>query len=154
MASEFYMSVTFSMPDADHMEALDTLIEHFDLCDVDEARDLLSKNDLTKAQALIPKLTTEYSDYSNYHDLVKMFVDTYNQGVDNMQLIVDGSGIKGKIKAEGLDSGADSFCSAVVLLLVAMSAKDINAEAGSPMWEGYWQSQSDGSILLKFRPEE
>ncbi len=36
MSEEFYMSVTFSMPDAEHMEALETLIEHFDLCEVDE----------------------------------------------------------------------------------------------------------------------
>ncbi len=154
MSEEFYMSVTFSMPDAEHMEALETLIEHFDLCEVDEARDLLGQYELASAQQMIEALTIDDSDYVNEYDLPTMFADTFNDSVDDMDLSVDDSRLKAKIDVEGYDHEADDFCAALVLTLVAMQATDIQAKAGSAMWNASWVSQPDGEVKLTFEAEE
>ncbi len=154
MAEEFYMSVAFSMPDADHMEALETLIEHFDLCEIDEARALLDQYGLATTQQMIEAITIEYSDYFNGYDLPTMFADTFNDSVDDMELSVDDSRLKAEIEVEGYDHEADDFCASLVLILVAMKATDIQAKAGSAMWNASWVSQPGGEVKLTFEAEE
>ncbi len=154
MSEEFYMSVTFSMPDAEHMEALETLIEHFDLCEVDEARDLLGQYGLASTQQMIEALTIEDSDYVNENDLPTMFADTFNDSVDDMELSVDNSKLKAEIDVEGHDHEAVDFCTTLVLILVAMQATDIQAKAGSAMWNASWVSQPGGEVKLTFEAEE
>jgi len=94
MAEEFYMSVSFEMASADDMEALETLIEHFDLCETDEARALLSQHRLADAKQLIEKLTMEHSFYSNQSDLADMYADTYNDSVEDWEMEIDENGVK------------------------------------------------------------
>ena len=153
MAEEFYMSVTFDMPSAEKMARLESLIESLDLCEYEEARTILNENELKLAEKLIVQLTTKYSDYSKCKDLLKMFVATYNNCVDNMLLHSDDSGLRGRIDADGVDSGADSFCSAIILILIAMKATHIDAEAGSQGWVCRWRSLADGTIDLDFQTD-
>ena len=154
MSEEFYMSATFEMQSVEQMEALETLIEHFDLCEVDEARALLAQNHLSKAQGLIDQLTDGHSDYDNESDLVKMFVDTYNDSADDMELTIDESGIKAEISVEGWDREAIDFCAALVLILVAMGADRIQAKAGSAMWNARWLTGDKEEVKFQCVMEE
>ena len=154
MAEEFYMSVTFEMKSAEQMETLETLIEHFDLCETDEARSLLGGHSLTTAQRLISNLTAEHSDYSKDNDLIDMFADTYNDSVEDMELRIDESYLKGEISVDGYDHEADDFCAALVLILVTMDAHHIEAKAGAVMWNARWESMPDGQIQFNFEAEE
>lgn len=154
MAEEFYISVSFEMDSTDDMEALETVIEHIDLCEADEARTLLSQHHLTVAQSLVEKLTTQYSDYTNQHDLINMYADTYNDSVEDFQLEINNNGLNAEISVEGWDREADDYCAALVLILIAAGANNITAKAGSAMWSAVWQSDTTGSIQLNFEEEE
>jgi hypothetical protein len=154
MSEEFYMNVSFELPDTSRMKQLEILIEHLDLSETDAARALLSGYNLASAQAMIDELTTGYSDYSSDEDLVQMYLDTYNDSVDDMELKLDQSTCKGEISVEGYDREADDFCAALVLILVAIGATGINAKAGSAMWNASWIQSESGEIQLDFEAEE
>jgi hypothetical protein len=154
MAEEFYMSVSFEMPDVDHMAALETLIEHFDLCETEEARRLLSQQNLASAEQLIENLTSHYSNYVNGYDLVRMYAETYDDSVDDLDLKIGESGLSGEITVDGHDHEADDFCAALILILVAMGAGSIHAKAGAPMWNATWFSKTDGKMEFNFDAEE
>ncbi len=64
MADDFYISVLFDMENVNDMEALEILIAHFNLFEIDEARNLLSQRQLITAQQHIDKLTTQYNNYT------------------------------------------------------------------------------------------
>jgi len=154
MAEEFYMSVSFTLPDSDRAEQLKTLIEHFDLGEIEEAKALLSEHNLAVAQGMIEDLTAEHSCYPNGYDLAQMYADTYNDSVDDFELEIDDSGIKAEISIEGHDREADDFCAALVLILFALGAKRIKAQAGAPMWNASWIESENGAIELVFEAEE
>ncbi len=153
MSEEFYMSVTFSMPDAEHMEALETLIEHFDLCEVDEARDLMAEHRLNIAQHQIEALTPDYCDYKNGDDLAQIYYDNYNQCVDDLALDLDPDELTGNIEIQGQDSEADTFGATMILVLLAMHAYKINAEAETIQWEASWRSADDDTIQYSYRSD-
>ena len=154
MSEEFYMSVSFEMPDAERMTALETLIEHFDLCETEQARKLLAQYELAKTTQLIEKLTSSYSDYVNGSDLVTMYADTYNDCVDDLELEIDASAIKGEISIDGNDREADDFCASLALILVVIGASHINARAGAPMWNANWIQSGNGDVEFIFEAEE
>lgn len=154
MAEEFYMNVSFEMPDVNRMEQLKTLIEHFDLGETAAAESLLSQHNLNHAQSMIEKLTAEHSYYPNGYDLAQMYTDTYNDSVDDFELEFDDSGMNAEISVEGHDREADDFCAALVLVLIAIGAERINAKAGAPMWNACWLESDSGAIELVFESEE
>lgn len=154
MASLFDAKISFEMPDNEQMEQLETLIEHFNLCDYDDARDLLNANQFDKAVSMFNQLITRYFTYTIKDDPVRIYTELYDQYIDDLELSFDDSGRRGKIKVEGVDHTADSFCSVVILFLIAMGAEKINAEASGPEWEARWHSREDGSIELWFNVDE
>ena len=154
MASIFNFFVSFKVIDNSQMQALESLIEHFDLCDYDDARALLKANQLKQAIAMFDQLTTPFFNYSHKDDPVDLYVNMYDQYIDELSLDYDDSATNGTITVEGVDHEADSFCSVVILLLIAMGAQQIDARGSSPSWEGHWQSQDDGSFKLDFRADD
>ena len=154
MSEEFYMNVTFELPDAARIEQLERLIEHLDLAEVDKARSLLPSHSLDSAQEMIESITIENSDYSNGFDLVQMYMDTYNESVDDMVVNMDKSSLKGEIAVEGYDHESVDFCSALVLMLFAIGATGICAKAGSAMWRASWTQSVGGDFKVGFEAAE
>lgn len=153
MSEEFFMNVSFELPDANRIEQLETLIEHLDLSETDEARTLLGGYKLAEAQAMIENLTAKHSYYPNGYDLVQMYEDTYNDSVDDFELEIEVVDLKAEISVEGHDREADDFCSALVLVLIAIGARRINAKAGAPMWNATWSESDQGVMKLDFESE-
>ncbi|MEJ2612781.1 MAG: hypothetical protein P8179_22660 [Candidatus Thiodiazotropha sp.] len=154
MSEEFSMSVSFATEDAEQMEAVEILLEHLDLHEEVDARELLEQYHLSAAQRLIEDLTSPHSNYDNQSELIKMYINTYQDSVGIDERDFDTSSLQGKIEVEGQDHEADDFCAALVLVLVGMGVKQLNARAGSSFWFARWKSDEKNHVTLEFEEGE
>lgn len=154
MSEEFSMTVTFTTDDEEHLEAVETLLEHLDLYEENEARELLSQYQSSKAQQQISELTSPHSGYDNESDLIKMYINTYQDSVADDERDFDSSKLEGKIEIEGHDHEADDFCASLVLVLIGMGVSKIKANAGSSFWYAQWKSDNNNYVSLDFEAGE
>jgi hypothetical protein len=154
MSEEFSMKVSFTLDSAKKNEDFEAMFEHLEMEEAEEAGALLNKYNLSAAQQQVDALTSPYSDYGDGTDLVDMYTSTYNDNVSDAALTLGAPGSKSNIEVEGHDHDADDFCAALVLILVAMGAADIDAEGGSPHWLARWSTNESGQVQLTFEEEE
>lgn len=154
MPEEFSMSATFSMASVEELEALQECFEHLDMEEKDEARQMMAARALNMAQAQQGALIIEGSDYDDKSDIVRMYLGTYQDSVDDHELTIDLENRTGKFWAEGYDHDAIDFCSAVILVLIAMGATDIKSRASSAFWYAKWSSDSENRVEVTFETEE
>lgn len=154
MSEEFSMKAEFTMATAEELEALQECLEHLDMEEKEEARQMLAERALQHAQAQQADLIADGSDYDSKSDIVRMYLGTYQDSVDDHELTLDLKGGTGNFRAEGYDRDAIDFCSAVILLLVAMGASDINASASSAFWAARWKSDINNGVIMTYATEE
>jgi hypothetical protein len=154
MSEEFSMSASFEMDSNDHMAVFQALMEHLDLYETEEARTLLANYNLAATQKQIESLTSPHSSYNNDCDLIDMYIAAYDDSVSDFDLSIDESRLTATLSIDGSDHDADDFCAALVLILIAIGAKNIEASAGSPFWFAKWRSDSDNVMHFEFNEEE
>jgi hypothetical protein len=153
MSDSFSISVSFKTSNAKHLEAVQTMLEHVDLYETDEAKKLLRRYQLDNAQLLIENLTNTYSKYTNDDDLVEMYLDTYHENITDEDRTFDIESLVGKIDIEGNDTNAYDYCPALVLLLYAIGATNIKLNATSPLWSIRGFSDDNGDVHMEYREE-
>lgn len=154
MSEEFSMSATFSMKSKEELEALQGLFEHLDLYEVEDARQLMAARELQRAQAQQEALIIDGSNYDGSSDLAKMYIGTYQDSVDDHELTIDPETKAGKFWAKGYDHDAIDFCTAVILVLIAMGATNIKSRAVSAFWNASWASDDENRVEVTFETEE
>lgn len=150
MSEEFSMSVIFVVEDLTQAKDFKHILELLDRAELDDARMLLGKYQLANAQQLIGRLTYQHSDYSNQDDLLDMYIETLNDNYVDLNMGFDASGTLGEISLEGQDHGACDYCTALVLLLVAIGAEKIDAEAESMLWQATWNSNALSDVRFSY----
>jgi len=153
MSEEFSITASFEMNNHEQMSELQTLLEHLDLYETAEASSILAKHNITEAQQIIELLTLPHSGYNNNCNLVDMYMATHADSVDDVELVIDETGLSATLHAEGYDHDADDFCSAMVLILIAIGAKNIDASGGTSFWFAKWKYDSVGGTHLEFNQE-
>lgn len=153
MSEEFSITASFEMNSHAQMSELQTLLEHLDLYETAEASSILAKHDIADAQQKIKLLTSPHSDYDNSSNLIDMYIATHDDNVEDVKLVINESGLVATLHAEGYDHDADDFCSAMILILIAMGAKKIDASGGSPFWFAKWKYDSLVGAQLEFNEE-
>jgi hypothetical protein len=154
MSEEFSMSASFEMASNNHMTDLQTLLEHLDLYETEAARKLLANYRLAAAQEQIESLTSPHSSYNKSCDLVDMYIAAYDDSVSDFELSTDESRLIATLSVDGHDHDADDFCAALVLVLLAIGAKNIEASGGSPFWNAKWYSDAANNVHLEYSEEE
>ncbi len=146
MSEEFEISVSFEFNHANQISDFETLLEHLDLYEHDEAQKILDKYSLKKAMEQFSQLTSKHCQYQTNCSLLEMYTSTFDENVDDLEVEFNQPDYSGKIVASGNDNEALDFCSALVLLLIAMECKLIQARAGCDYWHSQWQTNDTGNI--------
>ncbi len=146
MSEEFEMSVSFEFNHANQISEFETLLEHLDLYEYDEAQHILDKYSLKKAMGQFSQLTSKHCHYQPNCNLLEMYTGTFDENVDDLDVEFNQTDYSGKIVVSGKDNEALDFCSALVLLLIAMESEQIQAQAGCDYWRSQWQTNDTGII--------
>jgi len=151
MSEEYSMSVSFKFSSVTQVDELETLLEHLELYETDEAAALLNRKKLAIAQQSIEQCVLPGSEYTNANNLLKMYLQTADSSVDDMRLSLKALGLISKIEIEGYDVEGPDCCTALVLILWAYGLSNIDASADSCFWSGHWYE--DKNMQLKFESE-
>ncbi len=146
MPEEFLMHVTFEFDTLNQMKHLKDVFEHLDLYEHDDAQKILSSHALKNAMTNFEQCITKHCHFNKTCNLVEMYTSTFDESVDDMALIEHKSGFQGEITVEGMDREATDFCSSLVLILLAMNGKSINAQARSDYWRCQWTFNNKGKL--------
>ncbi len=148
MAEEFYMQVSMELLNKAHQQDIETLIEHFELYEKNEAIALMSKYQPELMAESFNSSISAYSDYAQGDDIIDMYLTCYDESVEDMDITHTNKPIGLEISIEGSDNNAVDYCSALLLVLKGMAAKSIQAKAGSDYWQALWVEKDDGRLTI------
>lgn len=154
MSEPFQFNCSFSTDSKAQMDTIKDLFEALDCEDDEEARELLSDAAYQQASQQIKELGSRYGNYKNGSDLITMYQGCHADSVADAGLKVGASGLAARYQAEGQDRDAEDFCVAVVLLLQAAGARQINALAQAVCWQARWQSDSHERLQFEYSEVE
>lgn len=151
MAEEFDFAVRFSIGD---IERLESIMEHLDMHEHDEAQALLEAHDLHLALPVLDSLLTKHSTLQKQQRLSELYTATFNNNVDDLEITHLKEEDKWRITGEGFDQNAFDFMACLILLLIASGAKDIQGAAQSDYWQAHWQQNEQGIINFNYKVYE
>lgn len=153
MSDEFILNASFTVQSQKHFEDIEMLIEHLEMNEEAEALAILKSYDFEKAADVFESVLTPYSNYQPDNDPITMYLQTYDDSVDDMDISLDKETLKVAIDVEGQDHDAADYCSALVLLLKAAGALNLEAKARTNYWQASW-TENNGSIELQLKEFE
>ncbi len=154
MSEEFYMQVNIELPSQQHQNDIEALIEHLELYENEQAKVLINKY---KPELIASHFTSAITAHSNYDvgdDVIKMYLTCYDESVDDMEVTHTNSPLGMEFTVEGRDNSATDFGSAFLLLLKAMSANNIQAQASTDYWQAQWLENANGLLAVTLKEFE
>lgn len=151
MAEEFDFAVRFSI---ENIDLLETVLEHLDMHEHDEAQALLEAHDLNRALSQFEALLSEHSILDKQQPLSELYTATFNENINDLDITHLKEENKWRITGEGFDQTAYDFMACLVLLLVACGAEHIQGAAQSNYWQARWQQSEQGLIGFNYKVYE
>ncbi|WP_057832619.1 hypothetical protein [Colwellia sp. TT2012] len=154
MSEEFYMQINIELPSEQHQNDIEALIEHLELYENEQAKTLINNY---KPELMASHFTSAFTAHSNYDigdDVIKMYLTCYDESVDDMEVTRTNSPLGMEFTIEGNDNSAADFGSAFLLLLIAMSASNIQAQAGTDYWQAHWCEKTNGLLTVTLKEFE
>lgn len=154
MSEEFYMQVSIELPTEQHQKDIETLIEHLELYENSQAQELINSHQPESMAASFVSAITEHSNYAMGDDIIAMYLTCYDESVDDMEVTHTNSPLGMEFTVEGSDNSATDFGSAFLLLLKAMTASNIQAQAGTDYWQAQWRENTNGLLTVTLKEFE
>lgn len=154
MSDEFTLHASFKVKNPKHFKDLETVIEHLELNEQAEAITILKSYTYEKVEPAFANVLTPYSNYQEDHDFIAMYLQTYDDSVDDMEVSFNKRTKKVTINVEGQDHEAADYCSALVLLIIASGGSDIESIASTDYWQAIWTEDNKGLIQLRLEEAE
>jgi hypothetical protein len=154
MSDEFILHASFKIQSIKHFEDIEALIEHLELNEQTEAIAILKSYSHEKITSSFTNVLTPYSNYQAGGDFISMYLQTYDDSVDDMELTFDKRNMTVSIGVEGQDHDAADYCSALILLIIASGGANIKAKASTDYWQAIWAENNQGQVQLHLEEAE
>ena len=154
MSEEFYMQVSVELESEQHQQDIEILIEHLELYEKEEVTSLITTYQPEAMTENFDSAVTPYSDYVLGDDVIEMYLQCYDESIDDMEVSLTENPIGMNITLEGKDNNAADFGSALLLLLKGMSGSNIQAKAATDYWQALWCENSDCILTVTLEEYE
>lgn len=154
MSEEFYMQVSIELPTEQHQKDIEKLIEHLELYENSQAQELINSHQPESMTASFVSAITELSNYEIGDDVIEMYLTCYDESVDDIKITRTNSPLGMEFTIEGRDNSATDFGSAFLLLLKAMSAINIQAQASTDYWQAHWSDNENDLLTVTLKEFE
>jgi biotin-(acetyl-CoA carboxylase) ligase len=153
MSTQFGINLTFNVKNSEHFETIETLLEHLDVEEIEDANALINQDDLKSAINQFSSIITKYSNYQQGDSILEMYCQTATDSVDAMSIKCNKK-LEVTINAEGYDHDAADFCSALILVIISAGGENIKAEAGCDYWGATWKENTDNLVIMELHEHE